>query len=114
MQKKNEERRRAKRKSLKVTCPSAVAVYGTRYAASMLDFSEIGARFTLEGETGRLEIQPGTEVSIDIHNQFGTTHCKGKIAWTCRIDRQCMLGVEFLEVASDKRDPLRCLMESPF
>jgi hypothetical protein len=111
---KTDERRRAGRKTLKVTCPSAVVVHGTRYPASMLDFSEIGARFTIGGETRHLEIVPGAELSLEVSNQFGTTKCGGKVAWACRIDNEYMIGVEFSEVSSDKRDPLRCLMESPF
>jgi len=89
-------------------------MHGTRYPASMLDFSEIGARFTVGGETPHLEIPQGTELLIEVNNQFGTTKCRGKVAWACRIGEQHMIGVEFSEVSSDKRDPLRCLMESPF
>ncbi len=114
MKSKNSERRRAGRKALKVSCPSAIVLRGTRYPASMLDFSEIGARFTLNEKNGLLDIQPGAELAIEVSNQFGTTSCKGKVAWVCRIDDRHMIGVEFSEVSSDKRDPLRCLMESPF
>jgi hypothetical protein len=80
----------------------------------MLDFSEIGARFTLDEKNGLLEVRAGAEIYAEVNNQFGTSSCKGKVAWVCRIDDRYMLGVEFSEVSSDKRDPLRCLMESPF
>jgi hypothetical protein len=114
MKSRQSERRRAGRKTLKVSCPSALVVHGTKYPASMLDFSEIGARFTLDDKNRLLEVRAGAEISIEIHNQFGTSSCKGSVAWVCCIDDRYMLGVEFSEVSSDKRDPLRCLMESPF
>ncbi len=114
MKAKNSERRRAARKTLKVSCSSALVVHGTSYPASMLDFSEIGARFTLDEKNSLLEVRAGAEIFIEVNNQFGTTSCKGKVAWVCLIDDRYMLGAEFSEVSSDKRDPLRCLMESPF
>ncbi len=114
MKTKGSERRRTDRKTLRVSCPSAIVLHGTRYGASMLDFSEIGARFTLNEKIGTLDILAGAELSLEVNNQFGTTHCKGTVAWACLIDDRYMVGVEFSEVASDKRDPLRCLMESPF
>jgi hypothetical protein len=114
MNPKKAERRRTGRKSLEVSCPSSLTIKGAKYPASMLDFSEIGARFTIDQDSGSLEIQNGNEIAVQVKNQFGSTDCRGKVAWACRIGDRYMLGVEFLEVSSDKRDPLRCLMESPF
>jgi hypothetical protein len=112
MHNKKSERRRAERKSLKVSCPTSIVVNGTRYPASMLDFSEVGARFTLDEPSRYLDISSGADVTVELKNQYGETTCGGKVAWIYRIDDRYLLGVEFSELSSDKRDPLRCLMES--
>jgi len=110
--KKEKERRRTARKNLKISWPSFIIINGTKYPSSLMDISEIGARFILEVNAPLLELNNGLQVTINIKNQSKDVSYKAKIAWWCLVGTRYMLGVEFLEIFSNKHDPLYYLRET--
>ena len=80
----------------------------------MVDLSEHGAQFTMEKAADHAEYGVGNELTLLITTPYGRSQCSGKVIWTRHHEEYYSWGVEFTMLSEDPKDPLRCLMESPF
>ncbi|MBD3421172.1 MAG: hypothetical protein GF398_13735 [Chitinivibrionales bacterium] len=111
---KGTERRRAQRTKLVTFCPTTFSYKDSRYRALMRDVSELGAGFKIEHSDEELVLEPNDEVAFNIKTPYGDSQCKGRIVWSRHFDETYSWGVQFTEISQDEKDPLRCLMDSPF
>jgi hypothetical protein len=108
------DRRRVERTGLATSCISNFTHKNIRHSAIMLDVSEHGAKFAIEKPSDHVELEKGDELTLEIITPYGVSTCKGLVAWSLHSEEYYTWGMEFTNLSSDSRDPLRCLMESPF
>jgi len=108
------ERRRSERTDLTTSCHSEFLYAGKTHTATMVDLSEHGAQFTMEKAADHAEYGVGNELTLLITTPYGRSQCSGKVIWTRHHEEYYSWGVEFTMLSEDPKDPLRCLMESPF
>jgi hypothetical protein len=108
------EKRRSQRSDLTTSCHSEFLYAGKKHAATMIDLSEHGARFTMEKSSDHTEFAIGDELSLLVVTPYGQSQCSGRIVWTGHHEEYYSWGVEFVHLSEDPGDPLRCLIESPF
>jgi PilZ domain len=109
-----QDRRRVERTGLATSCISTFLHKNLRHSAIMLDVSEHGAKFAIEKPSDHVELEMGDELELEIITPYGVSTCKGVVAWSLHSEEYYTWGIEFTNLSSDSRDPLRCLMESPF
>lgn len=80
----------------------------------MLDVSEHGAKFAIEKPSDHVELKEDEELALEIITPYGVSTCKGVVVWSRHSEEYYTWGIEFTLLSSDSKDPLRCLMESPF
>lgn len=108
------ERRRAGRTKLVTFCPTVISHAKKNHDAMMTDVSALGAGFRLD-KTGReVTFKPGDALEATVRTPYGPSKCTCRVVW-CRVEEDvCTCGVQFTVLSQDTKDPLRCLMESPF
>jgi hypothetical protein len=109
-----QERRRTERITLTTYCPSKFMYKGKEISALMVNLSELGAGFAIEEYTHKFTLVEGEELTYKVRTPYGESTVKGVIAWTRRSDEHYSWGVEFTELSSDEKDPLRTFINSPF
>jgi hypothetical protein len=107
-------RRRVERTGLATSCISNFVHDNKRHCAIMLDVSEHGAKFAIEKPSDHVELEKGDELKLDIIMPYGSSSCAGIVVWSLHSEEYYTWGIEFTNISPDSRDPLRCLMESPF
>ena len=110
----SDKRRRAKRTELTTFCPTTFEYKGKSYRAVMQNVADLGAGFRVESASDEPQLENGDEVEFDIRTPYGPSRCTGKIIWTKKIGEYYTWGIEFTKLSDDNKDPLRCLMDSPF
>jgi len=110
----SEKRRRAKRTELTTFCPTTFEYKGKSYRAVMQNVAELGAGFRVESAADDPQLEKGDEVDFEIRTPYGPSVCTGKIIWTKKIGEYYTWGIEFTKLSEDNKDPLRCLIDSPF
>jgi len=110
----SDKRRRAKRTELTTFCPSTFDYKGKSYRAVMQNVAELGAGFRVESATDDPHFENGDEVDFEIRTPYGPSTCSGRIIWTKKIGEYYTWGIEFTKLSDDQKDPLRCLIDSPF
>ncbi|MFC1584056.1 PilZ domain-containing protein [Fibrobacterota bacterium] len=108
------ERRRAARLTLTTFCPSTFKHTRKEYPALMVDLSEYGAQFKALSSNETMKLEKGMELEFSVNTPYGTSNCKGRVAWHKKIDDFYSWGVEFTNFSKDEKDPLRCFIDSPF
>jgi hypothetical protein len=108
------ERRRIQRTKLVTNSLAHFTYQNKSYEALMCDVSELGAGFRIDSENAGLKIKRNDQVEFAIKTPYGDSTCKGKIAWFGHPGHSCSWGIEITELSKDEKDPLRCLMDSPF
>jgi hypothetical protein len=107
-------RRRAKRTELTTFCPTTFQYNGKSYRAVMQNVAELGAGFRVESAADEPPLQNGDEVEFEVRTPYGSAKCSGRIIWMKKIGEYFTWGIEFTRLADDSKDPLRCLIDSPF
>lgn len=110
----DQTRRRAKRTELTTFCPTTFEYKGKSYRAVMQNVAELGAGFRVESTADDPQLEKGDEVEFDIRTPYGPSKCSGRIIWTKKIGEYSTWGIEFTKLSDDEKDPLRCLIDSPF
>jgi hypothetical protein len=107
-------RRRAKRTELTTFCPTTFEHKGKSYRAVMQNVAELGAGFQVESAADDPQLENGDEVEFEIRTPYGLSTVTGRIVWTKIIGEYYNWGIEFIKLSDDQKDPLRCLIDSPF
>lgn len=106
----NVERRNKPEERLPESCPAKINYEGKQYSALMLDFSEGGGQFRF-GETTKVPpLIADDEVDISVKTTYGPSSCKGKVRWEDAASRT--IGVSFIDLPKDPKDPLRAMLDS--
>jgi hypothetical protein len=102
------------RKTRKIEfCPVSFGREKLDHFGYLVDLSSGGAKIRLnQGEA--LSWKSDEELNMGIKTPYGESICKATILWLEKDDKGDKLGVKFTELASDKKDPLRCLIDSAF
>jgi len=108
------DRRRVERMGLATSCISNFVFNNMRHSAIMDDVSEHGAKFAIEKPSDHVKLEKGDELALEIITPYGVSTCTGIVAWSLHSEEYYTWGMEFTNLSTDSRDPLRCLMESPF
>jgi hypothetical protein len=110
---KGQERRRKQRTKLITFCMAHFEYKGSRHEAMMVDLTDLGAGFRQEKHDG-CQFKNGEVIAFTIKTPYGDGLCKASVVWSKRAGMSYAWGCQFVELSNDERDPLRCLMDSPF
>jgi hypothetical protein len=112
---KGQERRRIQRTKLVTFCPASFSYKDREYEAMMGDVSEFGAGFFhSEPPNAGLQFKNGDVIALTIKTPYGESQAKASVVWSRHLGENYSWGMQFVEISKDKKDPLRCLMDSPF
>jgi hypothetical protein len=109
-----EERRRAERFNLVTNCPVIFEYHRRAYDAMMSDLSELGAGMRLNGTPEEFFLARNEEIAYAVKTPYGTSQFRAHTQWARKTEEGYEWGVEFSQLSKDDKDPLRCLIDSPF
>jgi hypothetical protein len=109
-----QDKRRSERTHLTTSCHSEFSFAGKEHIATMIDLSEHGARFIMEKPSDHTEFNMGDDLALSVITPYGKSQCMGRVVWSSHREEYYTWGIEFTRLSENPRDPLRCLIESPF
>ena len=108
------ERRRVARTPIATNCPAHFMHDKIEQVCYMENLSEFGAGFRIEGQKIGSALAPNKEIAYTVKTPYGESECRARTVWSSKKDSGYVWGVEFTKLSDDKKDPLRCLVDSPF
>ena len=106
--------RRKSRLILNTNCPTAFTIGDQSGNALMMNLNDLGAMFRVLKEDDSFTLVEGQEHEYNIQTPYGKSICRGRITWSKIINSSLCWGIEFTHLSEDAKDPLLCLMDSPF
>jgi hypothetical protein len=109
------EQRREPRHRLFDTVNVAFYNNGKLYRGYIADISACGARLELPATTpdGIPDLSRGRKMECYLLNRYGRSKCRGTIQWVRNDGTVLQWGISFVEVSSEKDDPLRIIIDQP-
>lgn len=108
------EKRGRYRNILTTFCPASFEYNGKTYEALMSDLSDKGAGFKILGANVVLPFAAGEEITYTVRTPYGKSDCRAVTKWTQTDSASIAWGAQFTYLSEDKKDPLRCYIDSPF
>jgi ribose 5-phosphate isomerase B len=106
----NDERRGMSELRQPATYLTSVTRGNEKFSALMIDFSKEGAQFKPTSAAKKITLKTGDALEMEVKTPYGSGRCGAVVMW---VDHSfyTSFGVKFTQLSSDKKDPLRCLLE---
>jgi len=94
-------------------CPVTYTAKGEKGKAQLVDLSAVGAKIRINSSQRELPITQNDEVALSIKTPYGISDCTAKVQWIENNDFGVFWGVKFTSRSEARKDPLRCMVDSP-
>jgi hypothetical protein len=95
-------------------CPVSFAHNGQNYCVLMQDLSNDGAQLLSFNYDQYPELNPGDELAMTVRTPYGESSVTGNVRWVGEKNGHFSWGMQFTNMAGNAKDPIRCLMDSPW
>ena len=92
-------------------CPVSLGKNESTHEGYLIDISEGGAKIRLH-HGDNAELISHDEYNLGIKTPYGASTCKVKLLWAEKHEDGDRIGVEFLDLDKDEKNPIRCLIDS--
>ena len=95
-------------------CPVSFKHHGQSCHAIMQDLSNGGAQLVAFNSHEYPSLTLGDQLAMNVRTPYGESAVKGNVRWIGEKNGHFNWGVEFTSLATDAKDPIRCMMDSPW